>query len=196
MPTIASLLPRIAPIVLRRRPRDLCCTDLAEHLAFECHLHRDPLDCADAVIFRDGCGRIGLPIHDGGSSYIAIRYCPWCGARLRKQPVELPPVSDRQHVRVITCLVRDPTQVRQLLARISDWVDNDPTESDRHMVLAGTERLSSESDAEFSYRMDGWTAVMAYATKAPDAKHIRLQFVGEIDDILAARIETLIEVLG
>ncbi|MFB9422507.1 DUF6980 family protein [Nonomuraea rubra] len=24
----------------------------------------------------------GLPIHDGGSSSIAIRYCPWCGARL------------------------------------------------------------------------------------------------------------------
>ncbi|WP_435832452.1 DUF6980 family protein [Nonomuraea rubra] len=33
---------------------------------------------------RDGGPRrsFGLPIHDGGSSSIAIRYCQWCGARL------------------------------------------------------------------------------------------------------------------
>lgn len=26
----------------------------------------------------------GLPIQDGGNSYLLIRYCPWCGAKLPK----------------------------------------------------------------------------------------------------------------
>ncbi|MER6974773.1 hypothetical protein ABT304_27195 [Nocardioides sp. NPDC000445] len=196
MPAIASLLPRITRNILRRRPRDLCCTALAEHLDFECRLHRDPLHCADAVIFRDDSGRIGLPIHDGGSSYIAIRHCPWCGTRLRKQPFEAPPVSNRQHLREITCRVRDPEQVRQFLERVSDWTGSLLTDSDWHTVRAGMERLGSESDTQVSYLIDGWTAITAYVTKAPKAENIRLQVVGEIDDLLAARIETLIELLG
>ncbi|MFE7225246.1 DUF6980 family protein [Nocardioides sp. NPDC057577] len=196
MPTIASLLPRITPVVLRLRPRDLCCAELAEHLDFECHLHRDPLDCADAVIFRDGCGRIGLPIHDGSSSYIAIRHCPWCGSRLRRQPSAPAPVSDRPHVREISCLVRDPEHVRQFLERVSDWTGGILTDSAWHTVRAGMEGLGSESDKQIGYRMDGWTTITAYVAEAPGTERIRLQFVGEIDDILATRIETLIEVLA
>lgn len=196
VPTIDSLLPRITQVILRPRQRGLCCIDLAEHLDFQCHLHQDPLDCVDAVVFRDGSGRIGLPIHDGGSSYIAIRHCPWCGSRLKKQPAATSLASERQHVREISCLVRDPEQVHQFLERVSDWAGSVLTDSDWDTVRAGMERLGSESDKQVSYRMDGWTAVTAYVAKAPDAEHIRLQFVGEIDDILAARIETLIEVLG
>ena len=27
-------------------------------------------------------GIFGIPIHDGGSSFIKINYCPWCGTKL------------------------------------------------------------------------------------------------------------------
>ena len=26
--------------------------------------------------------RDGLPVHDGGASYVLVAFCPWCGARL------------------------------------------------------------------------------------------------------------------
>ncbi|GAB3968757.1 hypothetical protein GCM10029978_038780 [Actinoallomurus acanthiterrae] len=60
-----------------------CCDTMRRQLDWRCHRHTDPYDCADAVIvyvakFRE----YGLIIHDGGSSYIGIGYCPWCGSRL------------------------------------------------------------------------------------------------------------------
>ena len=27
-------------------------------------------------------GEYGIPVHDGGTSMIAIEYCPWCGEKL------------------------------------------------------------------------------------------------------------------
>jgi hypothetical protein len=30
-----------------------------------------------------------IPVHDGGSSGILIRFCPWCGGRL-PEPLEPP----------------------------------------------------------------------------------------------------------
>jgi hypothetical protein len=29
----------------------------------------------------------GIPIHDGGSSFIRIKYCPWCAKKLDKYPL-------------------------------------------------------------------------------------------------------------
>ena len=49
----------------------------------KCETH-DPFDCPDKVVVRvtDTEGRgYGLPVHDGGSSYIRINYCPWCGQK-------------------------------------------------------------------------------------------------------------------
>jgi len=66
-----------------------CCEDLAEHVSSRCEKH-DAYECPDKVIIniKRGdelrgyeCG-YGLPIHDGGSSYIEIKFCPWCGADL------------------------------------------------------------------------------------------------------------------
>ena len=193
VPAIADLLSRITSVTTRRR-QDLCCTDLAEHLEFDCHLHRDPLDCADAVVFRDDSGRIGLPIHDGGSSYIAIQHCPWCGSRLLKQPVARPSTSGRQHVHEVSCRVHSPEQLRQILDRVSDWNGSDFAEIDWRSFLGRME--GADADQEFKYPMGGWFDLTAYVARPPDAGHSRLRFVGEIDDILAARIETLIEVLG
>ncbi|MCP2362708.1 hypothetical protein HD597_009728 [Nonomuraea thailandensis] len=56
---------------------------MATRLEHACDLHPEPFDCPDAVVtFLAEYRGYGLPIHDGGSSFIAIRHCPWCGARL------------------------------------------------------------------------------------------------------------------
>ena len=37
----------------------------------------------DSVITQYKKGKaFGIPIHDGGSSFIRINYCPWCGKKL------------------------------------------------------------------------------------------------------------------
>ena len=58
-----------------------CCDRLEAHLRWSCDTHDDPFDCPDAVIIRTASG-FGLPIHDGGSSYIEVDFCPWCGGKL------------------------------------------------------------------------------------------------------------------
>lgn len=57
-----------------------CCEMMAYQLTQECDQHADPFDCPDHLVYRsaDG-GTFGLIVHDGGSSFIEIRYCPWCG---------------------------------------------------------------------------------------------------------------------
>jgi hypothetical protein len=62
---------------------EVCCADLAAQLAWKCDRHKDWWDCPDCLIrFFPSRGEYGLPVHDGGSSYIRIRHCPWCGAGL------------------------------------------------------------------------------------------------------------------
>ena len=36
------------------------------------------------VIYIPYLQEYGLPIYDGGTSYLLIKYCPWCGAKLPK----------------------------------------------------------------------------------------------------------------
>lgn len=61
---------------------DFCCDDMRVHCTFDCELHKgDPFGCPDAVIGKF-FGRYGLLIHDGGSSYLKIEFCPWCGSKL------------------------------------------------------------------------------------------------------------------
>jgi hypothetical protein len=56
---------------------------MRHHAETRCDQHPDRFDCADNLIYRDTDGSsYGLIVHDGGSSYIAISYCPWCGASL------------------------------------------------------------------------------------------------------------------
>jgi hypothetical protein len=46
----------------------------------------DPFDDPDVIIWRfDHSGEFGIPVRDGGSSIIAIKYCPWCGVSLNKE---------------------------------------------------------------------------------------------------------------
>jgi len=60
---------------------DVCCEMLRYQLDWKCPDHADPSDCPDALVGRTSAKRYGLYIHDGGSSYIEIHFCPWCGAK-------------------------------------------------------------------------------------------------------------------
>ena len=64
-----------------------CCDAMRKQLAWRCDQHAAAHDCPDALVARFGStGEFGIYIHDGGSSYVAISHCPWCGtdlARLR-----------------------------------------------------------------------------------------------------------------
>jgi hypothetical protein len=60
---------------------DYCCDRMRDDLERVCKTHEDRSDCPDALIGR-ASGGFGLLVHDGGSSMIAIAYCPWCGMRL------------------------------------------------------------------------------------------------------------------
>lgn len=61
-----------------------CCPRMEEQATRECSneggVHADRLDCPDTVIHRYESGVTGIPIHDGGHSFIEIFYCPWCKA--------------------------------------------------------------------------------------------------------------------
>jgi hypothetical protein len=60
-----------------------CCEDMRRQLTFRCEDHEDLGDCADSlVVYSEETGEFGIRVHDGGSSSIAIRHCPWCGAKL------------------------------------------------------------------------------------------------------------------
>lgn len=48
-----------------------------------CGQHPDRHDCPDCLVeYVDHLREYGLIIHDGGTSSLQIRFCPWCGARL------------------------------------------------------------------------------------------------------------------
>ena len=50
-----------------------------------CDIHgHDPWACADQIIGRFDDGRLGIPIRDGGMSMIVIKFCPWCGRKVKR----------------------------------------------------------------------------------------------------------------
>lgn len=67
-----------------------CCEQMTKQLNSKCSEHPDAFDCADNVIYYSpNFDEYGLIIHDGGSSYIAIKHCPWCGVSLPKSKRDL-----------------------------------------------------------------------------------------------------------
>jgi len=60
-----------------------CCTRMTEQVQHRCDVHADPAGCPDALVGYFG-GQYGIRVHDGGSSFVVILHCPWCGTRLRK----------------------------------------------------------------------------------------------------------------
>ena len=77
-----------------------CCQLMRDNIEDGCDMHPDPFDCPDRLIYHDpdpDDESYGIIVHDGGSSYIAIRYCPWCGTALpgdpddTAEPAKVPP---------------------------------------------------------------------------------------------------------
>jgi hypothetical protein len=56
---------------------------MEESLSLTCDIHQDVFSCPDVLInYLPKFNEYGLIVHDGGTSVIAINYCPWCGAAL------------------------------------------------------------------------------------------------------------------
>jgi hypothetical protein len=82
--TADSLSSPSSQVTRRRATRGSseCCADMQRDLDRRCPEHHDRFDCADMVIHKTESGNYGLIIHDGGSSFYAIKFCPWCGAKI------------------------------------------------------------------------------------------------------------------
>ncbi|RZT87495.1 hypothetical protein EV383_4420 [Pseudonocardia sediminis] len=64
-----------------------CCDMLRENATLSCGQHTTSHTCPDVtVVWSDQHQEFGLPVRDGGSSWIAIAFCPWCSADLPVLP--------------------------------------------------------------------------------------------------------------
>jgi hypothetical protein len=60
-----------------------CCGTMQTEVNRKCAEHSDAFDCPDhTVYYSTEFKEYGIIVHDGGSSYSVIRYCPWCGSSL------------------------------------------------------------------------------------------------------------------
>ena len=64
---------------------NFCCLEMAEKI-FDSLDENGQIkhDDMDVVVNKWEDGTFGLPIHDGGTSMIEIKFCPWCGENLKK----------------------------------------------------------------------------------------------------------------
>jgi hypothetical protein len=63
---------------------DICCESMKYFSTLNCSEHSNINECPDVLVaIHDES--FGLIIHDGGTSQIAIEYCPWCGTNLGEQ---------------------------------------------------------------------------------------------------------------
>jgi hypothetical protein len=60
----------------------ICCDMMRSQVELDCPDHSELSDCPDSVVARWESGSFVLRVHDGGTSGIAINYCPWCGSPL------------------------------------------------------------------------------------------------------------------
>lgn len=59
---------------------------MRRHSTLSCDRHHDPLDCPDVLVLWYPTHGPGLPIRDGGTASMQIRFCPWCGTGLPHAP--------------------------------------------------------------------------------------------------------------
>jgi tryptophan synthase alpha chain len=56
---------------------------MAHYVEWTCDMHETRADCGDCIVeYWPSQDRYGILIHDGGSSMVAIAFCPWCGTKL------------------------------------------------------------------------------------------------------------------
>jgi hypothetical protein len=57
---------------------------MKDRVEYKCEEHPDPVDCPDNLIyFSEKLNEYGLIVHDGGSSFVTINFCPFCGTKLK-----------------------------------------------------------------------------------------------------------------
>lgn len=67
--------------------KNMCCDIMRYWSSNHCPVHDSPFECPDWLVYYDEeINTYGLVIHDGGTSYVKIRYCPWCGSALPTEP--------------------------------------------------------------------------------------------------------------
>ena len=60
-----------------------CCDAMAIALDHACDQHPTPFDCPDTVlVYNEPFDEYGIPVRDGGESYVMVTHCPWCGVML------------------------------------------------------------------------------------------------------------------
>ena len=65
-----------------------CCEMMRSNIEKVCEQHDHAEDCPDRLgTFVPKFNEFGLPVHDGGSSYVIIEYCLWCGGNSRNRRV-------------------------------------------------------------------------------------------------------------
>jgi hypothetical protein len=71
-----------------------CCEAMQQQIQFKCRDHAElSSDCPDSLAGSLGASsRFRIRVHDRGSSFVEIRFCPWCGFDLtsRKNPTSVP----------------------------------------------------------------------------------------------------------
>jgi hypothetical protein len=67
----------------RKENKSFCCEKMADKVEESLNQNGETKhEDVDIVMNRTREGVYGIPIHDGGTSFIEINNCPWCGARL------------------------------------------------------------------------------------------------------------------
>lgn len=67
-----------------------CCEFMKYYLELNCDGTQKNIKSSDQiVIYEQKFDEYGIVIHDGGDSYIEIKYCPWCGKELPKSKRDL-----------------------------------------------------------------------------------------------------------
>lgn len=63
------------------KKKNYCCENMTYHLDKFKELV-NPNDPDVIIVYSAKFDEYGIPIKDGGNSYIEIQYCPWCGTKL------------------------------------------------------------------------------------------------------------------
>lgn len=63
---------------------------MTEQINYKCSQHIDPFECPDNLIcYSPKYDEYGIIVHDGGSSFIEIKFCPWCGTKIPESKRDL-----------------------------------------------------------------------------------------------------------
>ena len=70
--------------------RKYCCEQMKYFIKQKCEKHDNMAECASTImVYEERFDEYGIVIHDSGTSYVQIAYCPWCGWKLPESKRDL-----------------------------------------------------------------------------------------------------------